>query len=515
MKISKTNAIMTGLFIAVIWFINSELLLMAYNIQSSLLWLTIIETILIILVSLHFAEEYSDEFDVKRIIVAIVVILLYILALFFDSRAFAAGTYANVMQMPKQTESISIVPSSNDISRIAIVDTKTAEEMGTKKLSTFGDVGSQLDIGQYTTIVYKGQIEKAAPLEYSGFFKYLSLKDTGTPGYMINNPVTGQPTPVKTKSGMKYLPSAYWGHDLLRHVRHAYPNTLLGDTFFEIDEEGEPYFITATVIHMTGLGCEKVTGVIVTDAITGQTMMYNASDVPAWIDTVYNGEYICSKYDDHGMLLNGFFNSVFSKKGCTETTSTTVKSDDSDTSDAITQSDYGYISDGTDIWVYTGITSARSQNASDIGMIMVNGRTGEIKYAGVDGADEQSAMNAANGELQQYGYQACFPSLLNIDGKLAYIMVMVDKNSIIKNYAVVDTNDISRIAIGKTSDEAIAAYCDNTAVTAGTKDAGTVSGNSADGYENISGYSINAVNGKTEITVKLTTGKTVTYMLGQ
>jgi hypothetical protein len=117
------------------------------------------------------------------------------------------------------------------------------------------------------------------------------LKDSGTPGYMINDPVTGQATPVKVSPGLKYIPSAFGSYDLMRHIRHTYKNVLLGDTFFEIDENGKPYFVTATLTHVTGFGCSKVIGVITTDAVTGQTTMYNASDVPSWIDTVYNGDY--------------------------------------------------------------------------------------------------------------------------------------------------------------------------------------------------------------------------------
>lgn len=64
-------------------------------------------------------------------------------------------------------------------------------------------------------------------------------------------------------------------------------------------------------------------------------------------------------------------------------------------------------------------------DSSNLGFIMVNERTGEYKYFAVSSANEQSAMNAAEGEVQQYGYQASFPTLINVDNELAYIGVFI------------------------------------------------------------------------------------------
>ena len=116
------------------------------------------------------------------------------------------------------------------------------------------------------------------------------------------------------------------------------------------------------------------------------------------------------------------------------------------------------MADEKDIWIYTGVTSATSADHSDIGMLMVNGRTGRVRYMTLAGADESSAMAAADGELQQYGYLASFPSIINVDGAPAYIMVMTDNNRIVKNYAMVNMQNYSQVVTGDTQNEVFRKY---------------------------------------------------------
>jgi hypothetical protein len=91
-------------------------------------------------------------------------------------------------------------------------------------------------------------------------------------------------------------------------------------------------------------------------------------------------------------------------------------------------------------------------------MLMVNGRTGEAVYMTLAGADESSAMAAAEGELQQYGYTASFPSIINVDGAPAYIMVMTDNNRIVKNYAMVNMQNYAQVVTGDTQNEVFRKY---------------------------------------------------------
>ena len=109
------------------------------------------------------------------------------------------------------------------------------------------------------------------------------------------------------------------------------------------------------------------------------------------------------------------------------------------------------------VWYFTGVTSIVSDE-SNIGFIITNARTGEYKFYPVVGAEEYSAMAAAEGEVQEKGYRASFPALVNISGKASYILVLKDDGGLVKLYALVNVENYSIVATGQTQAEAISAY---------------------------------------------------------
>ncbi len=381
--------------------------------------------------------------------------VVLLLAIAFCSPLFHAGNYASTLGEIQTTTFEEARPEADSVSNIALIDTPTASRIGSRELGTLEDVVSQFVDGDYTQITYKGRVKKTAVVDYDGLFKYFNNRDTGTPGYLIVDPISGTAELVRTESGICYTPGAYLSRDIRRHLRMQYPTLLFGSTWFEIDEEGNPYWITQVRRNRVFLSNPENIGVILTNAITGESQRYALSEVPEWVDTVFDGDYVCEKYDYYGMLSGGFWNSVFGKRGCRNSTKCEMKDEDGDTYSA---SDFGYLADDKDIWIYTGVTSATSEDHSDIGMLMVNGRTGEAKYMTLAGADESSAMAAANGELQQYGYVASFPSIINVDGSPAYIMVMTDDNRIVKNYAMVNMQKYSQVVTGDTQNEVFRKY---------------------------------------------------------
>lgn len=380
---------------------------------------------------------------------------LLLLAMLLCSPVFHAGNYAGTIGEITTTTFEEARPETNSVSNIALIDTATASRIGSRELGSLEDVVSQFVDGEYTQITYNGRVKKAAVVDYDGFFKYMNNRDTGTPGYLVVDPISGTAQLIRMQDGIRYTPGAYFSRDIYRHLRRQYRTALFGATYFEIDEEGNPYWITQVQRNRLFLMNPQNVGVILTDAVTGESVRYGISDVPEWVDTVFDGDYVCEKYDNYGMYSGGFWNSVFGKKGCRISTKCQRSDEDGDT---YSVSDFGYLADDKDIWIYTGVTSATSEDHSDIGMLMVNGRTGEAKYMTLAGADESSAMAAAEGELQQYGYAASFPSIINVDGSPAYIMVMTDNNRIVKNYAMVNMQNYSQVVTGDTQNEVFRRY---------------------------------------------------------
>ncbi|MBQ2391464.1 MAG: hypothetical protein II306_06815, partial [Clostridia bacterium] len=142
------------------------------------------------------------------------------------------------------------------------------------------------------------------------------------------------------------------------------------------------------------------------------------------------------------------------KKGCKQVT--TYSSED-DSSDEKPISDYGYVAKDGDIWIYTGVTSVNG-DSSNIGFLLANERTGESRYYAIAGADEKSAMAAAEGEVQEKGYQASFPSLINVEGNPTYIMVLKDSGGLVKLYAAVNVEQYNIVTTAATQAECIAKY---------------------------------------------------------
>ena len=74
------------------------------------------------------------------------------------------------------------------------------------------------------------------------------------------------------------------------------------------------------------------------------------------------------------------------------------------------------------------------------------------------GADEGSGMHSAEGEVQEKGYHASFPSLINVDGTPTYIMVLKDDNGLVKMYACVNVEQYNMVVTAYNQKDAIEQY---------------------------------------------------------
>lgn len=108
-----------------------------------------------------------------------------------------------------------------------------------------------------------------------------------------------------------------------------------------------------------------------------------------------------------------------------------------------------YLALDDDVWVYTGVTSV-SGDKSNVGFVLMNQRTMETRYYVCDGAQERSAMDSAEGQVQNLKYQAAFPLLLNISDQPTYFMALKDGAGLVKKYAMVNVQKYQTVAIGDT-----------------------------------------------------------------
>ena len=62
-------------------------------------------------------------------------------------------------------------------------------------------------------------------------------------------------------------------------------------------------------------------------------------------------------------------------------------------------------------------------------------------------------MGSAEGQVQNLGYQATFPLILNISGEPTYFMALKDDYGLVKKYAMVNIQKYQWVAIGDTVQE--------------------------------------------------------------
>ncbi len=378
----------------------------------------------------------------KVLAISVAVPLLVLLVGNILSSTFVnAQKYSNIITVEEAVFEEDM-PEADLVTNIALMDTDSATKIGDRTLGALSDVVSQYQVGaSYTQINYKRTPQKVANLEYVDFFKWIGNRASGIPGFVMVDPVNSSAEYVKLDKHMKYVDSAYFNEDLTRKLRFSYPTKIFGNISFEIDDEGNPYYIVACMKPKISLfGAVDVNEAIVFNPCDGTSTLYSLADIPSWVDNVFTGTLASQKYDWYGTLKNGFWNSVIGNKDC-----------------KVTTDDFGYIVLEDDVWFFTGVTSV-SSDESNIGFIISNARTGEYKFYPVIGAEEYSAMQAAQGEVQEKGYVASFPSLINASGEATYIMVLKDNGGLVKLYALVNVENYSIVATGTTQTEAKQKY---------------------------------------------------------
>ena len=324
--------------------------------------------------------------------------------------------------------------------QIPMLDAESAMKLGNRKLGELADMVSQFEVADdYTQINYQGRPVRVTPLRYGDLIKWLNNRSQGLPAYLIIDMVTQNVEVVRLDEGIRYTTAEHFSRNLYRHLRFAYPTYMFEEPVFEINEDGTPYWVCAKKEKTIGLfGGTDNHGAVLVNAITGESEYYE--EPPAWVDHVYSAELIIEQYDYYGQYHNGFWNSIFGQRDVTVTTD-----------------GYNYLAEGDDVYLYTGVTSVGGDE-SNIGFLLSNQRTKETKYYPCAGATEYSAMDSAEGQVQNLRYNATFPLLLNIAEQPTYFMALKDASELVKMYAMVNVNQYQIVAIGATVADCEANY---------------------------------------------------------
>ena len=346
---------------------------------------------------------------------------------------FRAGSYRDLLQVEDGNFTEDITQISFD--KIPTLDRSSAEYLGDRQMGTLSDMVSQFEYpeGESTQINYQGRPVRVSPIAYADLIKWFTNRGEGLPAYVLVDMVTQEASVVRLQEGIKYSFSEPLNRNILRYLRFQYPTYMFSTPRFEIDEQGQPWWIAPRLVKTIGLfGGTDIRGAVLCNAVTGESTYYDIADVPSWVDNVYTPDLIMEQYDYHGTYINGFFNSILGQRGVTLTTD-----------------GYNYIALNDDVYVYTGVTSANADQ-SNLGFLLSNQRTKETKFYEAPGATEYAAMGSAQGVVQDLKYTATFPLLLNIAGEPTYFIPLMDATQLVKSYAMVNVAQYQVVATGTT-----------------------------------------------------------------
>lgn len=375
------------------------------------------------------------------VISGISVVVVVFCAIFVSSAEFFnASRYQQMLTVTESDFDKDIAEISFD--QIPVVDRDTAERLGNREVGKVVELVSQFDVSSYyTQINYQNKPTRVSPLQYADVIKWFTNQNEGIPYYVKIDMASQNTELVELPEGMKYSPSECFSRDLMRHVRFAYPHLMFDSTSFEIDDKGHPYWIVSCYDYTIGfLGGYDITGVVMVDAVSGDTTYYPVNSVPQWVDCVYTADVVLTQANYWGAYVNGWWNSIISQKNVVKTTE-----------------GYNYLAIDDDIWVYTGITSVVSDE-SNIGFVLINLRTKEAKTYSINGAEEYSAMESAEGKVQEKGYTATFPILVNISDTPSYFISLKDGAGLVKMYSFVSVSDYQIVGAAESVEEAEKEY---------------------------------------------------------
>ena len=441
----KVIAVLAVLILAAAYYYAA---LPALNLHSADLWVFLIMLVLAAGAA-YILKKRPTRYELKKLkgfkIIEVILLLLvgaYVIGSLLSSPIVNAKKYQKLLDVQDGEFIKDIEELSFD--QIPLLDRDSAQILGNRKMGSMVDMVSQFEVSSlYTQINYQNKPVRVTPLVYASPIKWLTNMSEGVPAYIMIDMTTQDTECVRLPEGsyIRYSQAEYFNRNIYRHLRFRYPTYIFDQLSFEIDEEGTPYWICPVKKFNVGLfGGQTIGKVVLCNAVTGETVCYDVGDCPQWVDSVYSAPLLIQLYDYYGLYMNGFFNSVLSQKGCLRTTD-----------------GYNYLAMEDDVWVYTGITSV-SGDESNVGFVLMNQRTMEAKYYSCPGAEEYSAMNSAEGQVQNLGYHSTFPLLLNVAGEPTYFMALKDDAGLVKKYAMVNITKYQNVAIGDTVAECEKSY---------------------------------------------------------
>lgn len=384
---------------------------------------------------MHLSMDRSIKGVKKGMILLGIIWVLYVIVMILSTPIFNYPAYRDQLGHADTSEFTKTVQPLS-LSQLPIVDQALARELADKKVGENPGLGSQVVLGEPVIQTVQDKLVWVVPLQHSGFFKWLKNMD-GSAGYIVVSATDLNDVELVSSHKLKYQPNAYILDDLNRHVRFFNGGLFRGltDYSFELDDDGNPYWVLTSYKNNWLFSLPEASGILLVNATTGEGVHYDLNNIPEWVDRVQPEDFIMQQIQNQGEYVHGFLN--FSNQDKFRPSQGHI-----------------IVYNNSDCYLFTGLTSVGSDESA-IGFMMVNMVTKEVRKYQMSGATEMAAMQSAQGKVQQFGYRASFPMIINLDGQPTYFMTLKDNAGLIKQYAFVSVSNYTSVGTGETVNSAL------------------------------------------------------------
>jgi len=354
-------------------------------------------------------------------ILLVAVLFAFVSSLMVDGRSQVSGLAA-----AQTTEKL----PGLDVGQVPLVSKGVAHRAMSRRLGEDLGLGSQFEVGSPVKQLYQGRLTWVAPLEPRSTFK--AWFGDVSPAFMTVDASDASQVQFVRKNvrlsdrELFGLSTRLWFHN---PAYNAY------GWFFEVDEDGNPFWVAPLTQKRAGAMGLDVKEVAVLNAVTGGITVYDTNSVPNWVDNVYPATLVEAQIDVTGELVNGWFNPT--DDGKFELTSTPDQ----------------VLLDGQ-VW-HLGTLSSISRAESVTEGVLVNSRTKEIRRFALQGVTEIVASAAMEAQNPEKNLLASNPAVYLVDGLPAYVSALSSGDDVIRGYGVVAVQDAQLVAVADTLDVAL------------------------------------------------------------
>jgi len=184
------------------------------------------------------------------------------------------------------TNHMVLVPEDTAIFKASQVIASGSDESGR-------NLGSVYEVGEPVLQSVRDHLYWIADLEFAGWRVWMQTGQV-VPGYIaVDAEDPDAQAQLHLGFAMKYVPSAYHGNKLERHLyTSGFQRVNVDDITIEIDDEWRPWYTASLNKPQVGTQGNVPFAMIVVDPATGEAVRYGLDETPAWIDRVYSAHTV-------------------------------------------------------------------------------------------------------------------------------------------------------------------------------------------------------------------------------